>query len=158
MNKLVSIFYNLVLGIALGSSFALAAFVAPVIFNTDIALGQDILGRFQEGLIMTAVFKKYSILLNITVVVILLVEVIKFAVYKKRDYLQLGIALVVLVTSLLFTGYFAPAIIQAQTSGSGITQTESFQALHRASVLDFSFILVSLFVLMIKSFYTEAKT
>lgn len=158
MNKLVNIFYNLVLGITLGSSFALAAFVAPVIFNTDIALGRDILSRFQEGLIMTAVFKKYSILLNITVIVILLIEGIQIAVYKKRDYLQLGIAFVVLVTSLLFTGYFTPAIIQAQVSGPGIIQSEAFQAMHQASVLDFSFILVSLFVLMIKVSCSEGKT
>lgn len=158
MDKLVSIFYNLILGIALGSSFALAAFVAPVIFNSDLALSQQILTRFQEGLIMTAVFKKYSVLLNITVIVILLMEGLQIAVYKKRDYLQLGIAFVVLVSSLLFTVYFTPAIIQAQASGPGITQSEAFQAMHQASVLDFSFILVSLFLLMIKASCSEGKT
>lgn len=158
MNRLVNIFYNLILGIALGSSFALAAFVTPVIFNSDLFLGKQILTRFQEGLIMTEVFKKYSILLNITVVVILLIEGIQIAVYKKRDYLQLGIAFVVLVSSLLFTGYFTPAIIHAQASGPGIIKSEAFQALHQASVIDFSFILVSLFVLMIKASCSEGKT
>ncbi|MFO7761048.1 MAG: DUF4149 domain-containing protein [Thermodesulfobacteriota bacterium] len=158
MNKLVSTVYNLILGVALGSTFALAAFVAPVIFNSDLALGRNILSRFQEGLVMIEIFKRYCNLLNLTVVIVLLMEGIKFTVYRNRDYLRLGAAIVVLVSSALFTFYFTPEIIQAQANSPDVKSSEVFQTLHRASVIDFSFIMVSLAVLMVKMSFTEKKT
>lgn len=150
MHKIIDIFYNLLLGLTLGSSFALAAFVAPAIFNSSLALGGEILSPFQEGLIMTAIFKKYSTLLIITAIVILIKEVTELAVYRNRDYFQLGIALVAVVSTLLFAAYFTPEIIEAQAGGPELTGSKTFQAIHQASVLDFSFILVSLAVLMAK--------
>ncbi len=151
MSKIVDVFYIILLGTALGSTFALAAFVAPAIFHSDIALGREILSHFQEGLVMTAVFKKYCALLNVIVIAILVKEGVELAIYKKKDYFRVGTALVVTISSLLFTSYFTPKIIEAQAEGQRvITQSGLFEPMHRASVFDFSVILVSLAVLLAK--------
>ncbi|MCB2180636.1 MAG: DUF4149 domain-containing protein [Desulfobulbaceae bacterium] len=156
-HRIINVCYTLLLGTTIGASFALGAFVAPSIFNSGIILGAELLDHYQEGLIMTEIFKRYCTLLNITVGSILVWECMKFFVFKKRDYFLVLSACVVTVTGLLFTSYFTPKIIEAQGGGPAATATEIFQTLHQASVTDFSFLLVALAVMLAKvSFNKES--
>lgn len=146
--RIIDVCYTIILGTILGASFALGAFVAPTIFNSEVILSGKLLSHYQEGLVMTEIFIRYCYLLNITVGVILVWEGIRFFVFKKKDYLQFLSASVVAITGLLFTSYYTPEIIQAQNGGPSATATETFQSLHQSSVTDFSFLLVSLVVML----------
>lgn len=130
--------------------------MAPSIFNSEVILSGELLSHYQEGLLMTDIIKRYCYLLNITVGIVLVREGVRLFVFKKKVYLQFLSACVVTVTGLLFTCYFTPEIIQAQSGGPSVTATETFQSLHQASVTDFSFLLVGLAVMMAKvSFHKE---
>lgn len=148
MYRIVQTAYIILLGVALGTTFALGAFVAPTIFRSELFLGSEMLNHFQEGLLMTEVFRKYAVLMNITAAAVVLKEGYELAVCRRKDYPVLIGALVVVVSSLLFTLYYTPEIIAAQALGPAGTETAAFKATHQASVVDFKILLAGLVLML----------
>ena len=54
--RVINVFYTVLLGTTLGASFALGAFVAPTLFNSETILHGELLSHYQEGLLMTEIF------------------------------------------------------------------------------------------------------
>lgn len=157
VTRLITVLYILLLGTTLGASFALGAFVAPVLFNSQRYIGGELLTHFQEGLLMTEIFKKYCFLLELTVVAVVAWEGVRCLLLKQRALMRLLAAAVISGSGLLFSRYFTPAVIKAQTGGPAATASEAFQAMHQASVTDFSFLLVALVALLTLTSWSQSS-
>ena len=148
LSRIVQTAYIVLLATALGVTAALGAMVAPTIFRSELYLGAELLTHFQEGLLMTEIFRKYAVLMNTTAAAVVLREGYEFAVRRNRDYpVQLG-AVAVVASALLFTLYYTPQIIAAQALGPEATRTAAFQATHQASVVDFKILLAGLVLML----------
>ncbi|WP_456323153.1 DUF4149 domain-containing protein [Hydrogenimonas sp.] len=146
--------YLMLLGITLGASLCAGAVVAPVIFHADDILGGGILGHFQEGLIMTQIFLKMNWLVNITCVVIIVVEGYHFIRFY-RDRITFFSAFVTVWTGFMFTLYYTPQIVEFQRQGESIVENELFQKAHMASEWDFKIFVVALAILLGRYFYRK---
>lgn len=153
MQKSIEIFYFLLITLAIGATFSLGIFVAPVIFNASDFIATDI-SKFESGQIMSQIFIKYNYLLNITAFFITIVEVREYLRFN-RDKTVLISAFFTVTTILLFTLYYTPYIIEAQQIGISATHTTAFEGMHKGSVIDFKILLVSLIVLFSRKFYLK---
>ena len=140
------------------STFATAIFVgvviAPTIFGSEYIFADEVLSKFQEGLLMTTIFLKLNYLLNFLVISTLLFE---GYLYKNgiRDIFTLSTIFILISTVLLFTNYYTPQILQMQSAE--ITDGEIFEKLHFASELDFKIFSLILLILVIKKLLTFEK-
>ena len=136
--------YLLLIGLALGAIIA-SAFSAPVNFGAASFVEGLEITLFQSGVLMTQIFIKLNILLNILAVFIIIYEVIIFKTTRQKIAPLLGFISVILI--LLFTLYYTPYILQAQQMGEESIQTLKFDAMHKQSVLVFKTLLITLFLL-----------
>lgn len=136
--------YLLLIGLALGAIIA-SAFSAPVIFRAASFVEGLEITLFQSSVLMTQIFIKLNILLNILAVFIIIYEVIIFKTTRQKIAPLLGFISVILI--LLFTLYYTPYILQAQQMGEESIQTLKFDAMHKQSVLVFKTLLITLFLL-----------
>ncbi|CAM2919604.1 DUF4149 domain-containing protein [Vibrio rarus] len=142
MFKTVSVAYVTLLTIIMGFALFSGAVVAPVIFNSDAFLGGALLSRFQEGLLMTEVFRRLCYPL---VIMCLLSVMFEFAYTFKRklDLIALICMVLMVCTGLLFAFYFVPHIIHMQNQGPLVTQTAQFASIHKLSEVCFKITVLS---------------
>ena len=143
--------YLLLIGLAMGAIIA-SAFSAPVIVRAASFVEGLEITLFQSGVLMTQIFIKLNILLNILAVFIIIYEVIIFKTTRQKIAPLLGFISVILI--LLFTLYYTPYILQAQQMGEESIQTLKFDAMHKQSVLVFKTLLITLFLLFCIRSYT----
>lgn len=144
--KIQLTFYVWLLGMTAGVILIEGIVVAPVIFNASDYLETVELSRFQSGLLMTEIFVRTNILLNITATLVLLYEGWYF-LKKGTDRICLFSGLVIVIGSYLFTLYFTPLVLEAQEMGEKMAGNPEFNTIHKASELDFKILLVALIVL-----------
>ena len=155
--KGITVAYFILLGIMIGAGLYAGAVVAPVVFHSDLYLGEDLLSRFQEGLIMTENFVRLGYLVDFTVLIVALYEGFKYKNFD-RDTITSVSAFLVLSTGLLYVHYYIPQILAFQKEGEKVTESKLFENTHFASELDFKLFIVALTVLLARNLYRTIKT
>jgi hypothetical protein len=141
--------YLIMLAATFGGVIVLGALVAPVIFNTDKILVDMLMDKYNAGIVMGEIFHRFSYWLYAVVIAVFLYEA---ALYKtgQRDAIAFASSAVVLFTSLMFSGVYAPHILAMQALGVEATQSDTFENIHIASEIDFKILAVALLVLFIR--------
>ncbi len=155
-NNYFTIFYLLILGIVIGASIYAGAVVAPVTFGSEKWLGEKLLTRFQEGLIMTHNFigLKYFILVGVFGVV--LYEGYQYKRFN-RDLVKTISALGFIMSSLLFNYFYMSSIIDMQRQGEKVVNSHIFENMHKGSEIALTFIMIFAIVLFIRTLQKELK-
>lgn len=142
--------YLWLLGIGVGCIVACGMFAAPVVFKASSFIPDFSIA--DSGLIMGNIFLKCNAFFNVLAVVIIIYEVISLAVSKRfahsnqrRLWFVLGGISVIMI--FLFTLYYTPFIMDAQSTGN--LGTPEFDSMHKQSEYAFKILLVSLSALMI---------
>ncbi len=154
MPKYLWIPYLILLGITLGVAICAGVFAAPVIFHADDLLGGGVLTHYQEGLVMTQIFLKINIVVNVTCVAILVAEGYHFIRFY-RDQITFYSAFVTVWSGFMFTLYYTPQILEFQAQGESILKNELFQKAHIASEWDFKIFVVALTILLGRYLYRK---
>ncbi len=142
----ISIAYLLIIGVGIGAIMATGAISAPVIFNSDSIIPELGITKFDMGQIMSAIFSRLNIFLNIIAIIILVYELLNFNLNNKKDYFALFINAINVILIFLFTFYYTGAILAAQAQGAAATATPEFDSLHHQSELVFKTLLIMLSV------------
>jgi len=143
--------YLLMLGMTIGAVFILGAFAAPVVFHSELYLSIPILSRYEEGKIMGEIFRRFSYWSYGLATIIAIYEVSRYKVMQ-IDKVAILSAFASIGTLLLFSAVYVPKILEYQGRGEG-AMDESFEALHKASELDFKILLVVLSILFLRRAY-----
>lgn len=146
--KIFTILYFIVLGAVLGATVYAGAVVAPVTFNTDVIFGSQVLTQFQEGMIMAKNFLRLSYSMIVLALVVAIFEILKLKSGTKDIYSIIP-ATIVVITSLLFAFYFVPEIIHLQSLGEQISQSTTFQNIHKGSEMNVKILVFSGLFLLI---------
>ncbi|MBL0721429.1 MAG: DUF4149 domain-containing protein [Sulfurovum sp.] len=154
--KLITISYLILLGIVLGAGLFAGVVVAPITFHTEIWLNSNILNHYQEGLIMTQNFLKLSYLVIFTIIVIFLYEGYKYKKFERDKITQIA-TFFAISTGLLFSQYYMPDIINMQSVGEVMTQSEAFINTHKGSEINFKIFTLAILVLMIRNMQKACK-
>jgi hypothetical protein len=154
--KIFTIFYFIIIGVTLGATVYAGAVVAPVTFNTDVLFGSQVLSQFQEGMIMAKNFLRLSYALIVSAIVIAIYEILKLKNGTKDIYTLIS-AIIVVITSLLFAFYFVPEIIQMQSLGESMTQSTTFQKIHKGSETNVKILVFAQLFLFIRNLYKSIK-
>jgi uncharacterized membrane protein len=157
MNKkaLVDVIYLLLIAMTAGAVLVLGAFVAAVVFHSEVYLTLPLLSRYEEGKIMGEIFRRFSYWGYFLAIVITVYEVSRYKVMQ-IDKISILSAFGAIGTLLLFSGVYTPKILEYQSQGEAIMMQNSFEALHKASELDFKFLLLSLLILFGRRAYLMA--
>lgn len=139
--------YLLLIGISLGAALASGAFATSSIFRATEIVENLEMTTFQSGILMTSIFIKLNFILNILALYIIIYEIFTLSVCRKKITPLLGLINVVLI--FLFTLYYTPFIVKAQSLGEESFYSESFANMHHQSVLVFKALMISLFILFI---------
>lgn len=156
MNKkaLIDVSYLLLVGMSAGAVAVLGIFVAAVVFHSEIYLTVPLLSRFEEGQIMGEIFRRFSYWSYFMAGVITLYEISRYKMMR-IDKIAILSALGSVGTLLLFSAVYTPKILEYQAMGvTGIS--ENFEALHKASEIDFKILFVMLLVLFGRRAYLMA--
>ena len=140
----ISIIYLLILGASIGAIIATGALSAPVIFSSDSIIPELGMTKFDMGRIMSVIFSRLNIFLNITAIIILIYELLSFNLGGKKNYFALLINAISVILIFLFTFYYTGAILAAQAQGAAATATPEFDSLHQQSELIFKTLLITL--------------
>lgn len=154
--KIITMIYLVILGMTLGAGLYAGAVVAPVTFHSELYLGDEILSRFQEGLIMTENFVRLGYLVTFTVVVVTLYEGYKYKMFD-RDMTTMLAAFTTISSGLLYTHYYMPQILELQKEGESMTESTVFENVHLASELDFKLFAAALLVLIGRNLYLNLR-
>lgn len=154
--KIATVAYIVLLLITLGAVLSSGIFVASTIFNSPDYLGEVVLTRFQEGLLMTEIFIRLNGLIHLCIAAILVVELYRFKSFD-RDYILLTALIVAVFSGLLFTQYYTPDILAMQALGAEATQTLAFDAVHKGSEIAFKLFAVAILVVGVKNILKLAK-
>lgn len=154
--NIILIAYLMLLGITAGAILVEGVIVAPVVFNASDYLHTMELSRFQSGLLMTEVFVRTNVLLNLTATMVLIYELWYF-LKRNREWVGILSGLTIVTTSYLFTFYFTPMVLEAQKLGEKMAEDASFNTVHKASELDFKILLIALIVLFCVRAYKAAS-
>ena len=141
--------YFIVLAATLGGVLVLGALVAPVVFHTDKILVDMLLDNYNAGLIMGEIFHRFSYWVYFLAFYVLVYEALRYK-SGERDAVAFGAAAIVVFASLMFSGVYAPKILEMQALGVEATQSDTFQNIHTASELDFKILAVALLILFIR--------
>jgi hypothetical protein len=150
--RIVTMIFIITLGTVLGAGLLVGIVVAPTIFHSEAMLGSELLTHFQEGLIMTHVFEKLAYAVNFLVIIVILYEVIKYKAFES-DRWSLMTTFLVAGTGLMFTSYYIPDILEMQSLGELVTQSDAFINTHKGSEINFkifSFATLALLILNLK--------
>ena len=142
----VELAYLLILGASLGAVLVLGIIVASVIFNSEHYLSMALLDHYNEGMLMGEIFHRFSYWTYALSIIVVVYEAWEYRALRRDAVAQIA-ALVVLGTSLMFSGVYAPKILQMQALGVEATMSDAFDALHKASELDFKILALALGVL-----------
>jgi hypothetical protein len=148
-NIYVEIAYLLFIGATLGAVLVLGVIVAAVIFNSESYLSVALLDHYNEGVLMAEVFRRFAYWAYALSAVVALYEVLEYRALRRDGIAQIS-ALSVIATSLMFAAVYTPKILLMQLEGADATATEAFDALHKASEMDFKILAVALGVLFVR--------
>lgn len=153
MNKkvIIDILYVLLIAMTAGAVAVLGIFVAAVVFHSEIYLTIPLLSRYEEGQIMGEIFRRFSYWAYFMAAVIAVYEVSRYKVMQ-IDKVSILSALGSIGTLLLFSAVYVPKILEYQARGESAIDA-SFEALHKASEIDFKLLLVLLLVLFSRRAY-----
>jgi len=152
----VTIAYLVLLGATLGAVLYAGIVVAPVTFHTEQWLGNAVLSRYQEGLIMTQNFVRLSYLVDLTVIAVVLYEGYKYKKFE-RDNITLVATFLVVATGLMFGHYYIPDIVNMQLAGEAMTKTEAFVNTHKGSEINIKIFAAALLVLIVRNMQKACK-
>ena len=141
--------YLIILAASFGGVIVLGAFVAPVVFHTDRILTEVILDNYNAGMIMGEIFHRFSYWIYGLAAFVAIFEAAKYKV-GNRDAIAFASAAIVVFSSLMFSGVYAPKILEMQSLGEEATQSDTFQNIHMASEIDFKILAVALIVLFVR--------
>ncbi len=148
-NIYIDFSYFIVLAASFGAILVLGAFVAPVVFHSDIILVGVLLDHYNAGIIMGEIFHRFSYWIYFLAIFVTLYEAVHYKM-GERDAVSFGSAVIVVFTSLLFSGVYAPKILTMQALGAEATQSDTFANIHAASEIDFKILAVALLVLFVR--------
>lgn len=156
MNKraAVDVIYLLFIGMSIGAILILGIFVAAVVFHSEVYLTIPLLSRYEEGKIMGEIFRRFSYWAYAMVVVIAVYESVKYKTMQ-IDKVAVLSAMGSIGTLLLFAAVYTPKMLEYQARGEA-AMDEGFEALHKASEIDFKIMLVMLLVLFCRRGYLLA--
>ncbi len=156
MNKkiIIDVTYLLLIAMTAGAVLVLGVFVAAVVFHSEVYLTLPLLSRYEEGKIMGEIFHRFTYWGYFMAVVIAVYEVSRYKVMQ-IDKVAILSALGALSTLLLFSAVYTPKILEYQSRGEAAID-ESFEALHKASEIDFKILLVMLVILFSRRAYLLA--
>jgi len=157
MNKkaLVDAAYLLTIAMTAGAVVILGVFVAAVIFHSELYLSVPLLSRYEEGKIMGEIFRRFTYWSYFATAVIAVYEISKYKVMQ-IDKISILSALGSIGTLLLFSAVYTPKILEYQSQGEAVMMDHSFEALHKASEIDFKILLVTLLILFFRRAYLMA--
>lgn len=141
--------YLVFLAASFGAIIVLGAFVAPVIFHTDKILVDMIMDHYNSGIIMGEIFHRFSYWIYAVAFSVIVYEAIAYKA-GQRDAIAFASAITVVFSSLMFSGVYAPKILEMQALGAEATQSDTFQNVHIASEIDFKLLAVALLVLFVR--------
>jgi len=141
--------YFIFLAATLGAVLVLGAVVAPVVFNSDKILVETLLDHYNAGIIMGEIFHRFSYWLYFIATYVIFYEAMKYKT-GERDAIAFGSGVVVVFTSLMFSGVYAPKILEMQALGIEATQSDTFINIHTASEIDFKVLALGLLVLFVR--------
>ncbi|TLD83241.1 DUF4149 domain-containing protein [Helicobacter sp. MIT 11-5569] len=139
--------YTLLIGVSLGAILASGVLSAPTIFRASSIVPELEISVFQSGILMTSIFVKLNMLLNILAIFILVYEILSLRISGAKVAPLLGFISVILI--FLFTLYYTPYIVEAQKLGEDGIANAAFDAMHTQSVLVFKMLMASLCLLFI---------
>jgi hypothetical protein len=142
----VDIVYLLFLAATLGAVLVLGIFVAPVVFNSEM------LDRYNEGIIMAEVFRRFTYWLYVTLAMVILYESYQFKIFKRDNIMSVTTA-VTIFTILMFNTVYTPRILEMQAQGVEATQSEVFEKIHLGSEIDFKILALALLILFARRYY-----
>jgi len=156
MNKkaIFEVAYLLLIAMTAGAVLVLGVFVAAVVFHSEFYLTLPILSRYEEGKIMGEIFRRFSYWAYFMTVVIAVYEISRYKVMQ-IDKIAILSALGSMGTLLLFSAVYTPKILEYQALGEEAMDA-SFEALHKASEIDFKILLVMLLILFMRRAYLMA--
>ena len=141
--------YLLAVAATLGGVLVLGILVAPVIFNSGAFLPNDLLGRYEEGMLMGEIFRRFSFWAYFMAALILVFEGNEYR-RQRRDKWAIMSGLLSIATLLMFAAVYVPKILAAQAQGPDATTTPAFAALHSGSELDFKVLAAALLLLFVR--------
>ena len=147
--------YLAFIGLAFGATIAAGAFSAPVIFRAPMYVNDLNISILQSGILMTAIFLKLNFLLNILAFCIIFFEIINLRTNSAKIAPIFGLLSVILI--FLFTLYYTPIILDAQSLGESGIQNAEFDAVHKQSVIVFKALIFTLFALFVSRLYPLFK-
>jgi hypothetical protein len=139
--------YLIFIGLLIGGILTLGIFATSVIFHSDIYFLSSILSHYQEGLLMSAIFNKFSLVIMVIIWFIIIYEGYDYK-NGKRDVWVMVSAFSAILMALLFVAYYMPIILELQAKGSEATSTTMFQSAHQMSSLSFKLLALSLLSLL----------
>lgn len=156
MNKkaLIDVVYLLLVGMSAGAVIILGVFVAAVVFHSELYLTTPLLSRYEEGQIMGEIFRRFSYWGYFMATLITVYEISHYKVMQ-IDKIAILSALGSVGTLLLFSAVYTPKILEYQSRGED-AMDETFEALHKASEIDFKILLLMLLILFGRRAYLMA--
>jgi len=153
MNKkaVIDIIYLLLIAMTAGAVLVLGVFVAAVVFHSEVYLTLPLLSRYEEGKIMGEIFRRFTYWAYFMSAVIALYEISRYKVMQ-IDKISILSALGSIGTLLLFSAVYTPKILEYQSRGEAAIDA-SFEALHKASEIDFKILLLMLLILFSRRAY-----
>ncbi|MDD2828840.1 MAG: DUF4149 domain-containing protein [Sulfuricurvum sp.] len=152
--SLIDVAYLLLIAMTAGAVLVLGVFVAAVVFHSELFLSVPLLSRYEEGKIMGEIFRRFSYWAYFMAAVIVVYEVSRYKVMQ-IDKVSILSAMGAISTLLLFSGVYVPKILEYQSRGEAAID-ESFEALHKASEIDFKILLLMLVLLFGRRAYLLA--
>lgn len=156
MNKkaVIDVIYLLLIAMSAGAVLVLGVFVAAVVFHSEAYLTVPLLSRYEEGKIMGEIFRRFTYWSYFMAAVIAVYEVSRYKVMQ-IDKISMLSAMGSIATLLLFSAVYTPKILEYQSRGEAAIDA-SFEALHKASEIDFKILLVMLLILFCRRTYLLA--
>jgi uncharacterized membrane protein len=156
MNKkvVIDVLYILLIAMTAGAVLVLGVFVAAVVFHSEVYLTLPLLSRYEEGKIMGEIFRRFTYWAYFMSAVIAVYEVSRYKVMQ-IDKISILSALGSIGTLLLFSAVYTPKILEYQSRGEAAIDA-SFEALHKASEIDFKILLLALLILFSRRAYLLA--
>jgi len=142
-------FYLMAVAATLGAVLVLGIFVAPVIFHSGALLPANLLGRYEEGILMGEIFRRFSYWAYAMSLVMLVFEINEYRRQRRDKWAIMG-ALLSVATLLMFAAVYVPKILAMQAQGADVTASEAFASLHSASELDFKILAAALIMLFVR--------
>ncbi len=141
--------YLILLAASFGAVMVLGIIVTAVIFHTDSLHVDILIDRYNSGVIMSEIFLRFS---YVTYFLAFFVALYEAAMYKtgQRDKIAMISAFFIVATSLMFSAVYVPKILELQAMGREATASDTFDALHVGSELDFKILAVALLVLFVR--------